>query len=113
MDVTSVISFFLLGAAGALVPIALMRVLPDSQKGLIVAILCSIILIKLFGAALFAWTYASDVGFEAISGATSYFWSLGGRASLIWGPILALTSFCLATGIERRKGERIAARDPE
>lgn len=111
MDLATILSILALGGAGALVPLGLMRMMPDSQKGLVLALIASIVILKALGAALFAWTYGREIGVDAASGLVAHFWNLGGRASLIWGPILALTAYVLATGIERRKGERMAARE--
>ena len=118
MTIDTVISVVVLGALGAVVPWLLMRLLPDSQRGLIVAVGVSIVLLTLLGSALFLWLYADEIGLDGLSAlirldALIHFYQLGIRAAVIWGPILALTALGLAQGIERRRGERLAARAPD
>lgn len=115
MSAGTLIAILVLGLLGWAVPVLLMRVLPDTLRGLAVAILVSVPVLTLAGAGLFVWHYARRVGLGALAdpGAALHFWNLGVRAALIWGPVLALTALGLAHGIERRNGERMAARDPD
>lgn len=115
MDSGTVMAVTLLGALGWAVPFTLMRFLPDSLRGLLIAVIASVAFLALFGSGLFLWLYAGEIGFSAAltPEAALHFWGLGVRAALIWGPILALAALALGTGIERRRGERMAARDPD
>ena len=115
MDGETIFAVVVIGALGWAVPFVLMRFLPDSLRGLLVAVIASVALLALAGTGLFFWLYAGDVGIRAATTpqAALHFWSLGVRAALIWGPILALTAIAFGTGIERRRGERMAARDPD
>ncbi len=116
MTLDLILSVLFLGALGWAVPRALMRALPDSLRGLAVALALSVPILALAGAGLvfaqYAWQTGPGVAASA-PGAAAHFWHLGLRAALIWGPVLALTALALGTGIERRRGERMAARDPD
>ncbi len=107
-----------LGLAGAVLPIALARRFPDTLHGLAQALALSIVLLVLLGSVLFVALY-SDAGLslsrlaERPGQSIRHFVTLGLQAALIWGPILALTAIALGQGTERRRGERMAARDPD
>ena len=88
---------------------------PDSHGGLLIALCLSALGLILAGGGLFFWLYASDLGVEATTtmGAARHFAGLGLRVALVWGPVLALSALVLAMGVERRRGERMAARDTD
>ncbi|MEM6824204.1 MAG: hypothetical protein AAF566_03765 [Pseudomonadota bacterium] len=118
MALGTVLTILILAALGWAVPWALMRVMPDSLRGLLAAILIAIPALTLLGSGVFVVLYGKQLGTEGLGamagvGAVWHFWSLGVRAALIWGPILAITALALATGIERRRGERMARRDSD
>jgi len=115
MDTGTIIAIGVLACLGWAVPTVLMRLLPDSLRGLAIALLIAVPVLSLAGGGFFFWTYADKVGLAGVAnrGAAMHFWHLGVRAALIWGPVLALTALGLGTGIERRRGERMAARDPD
>jgi hypothetical protein len=115
MSAETILSILTLGALGAVLPWWLMRFQPDTQRGLVVALALSVVLLTFIGAGLFIWLYAGDVAPSALlsPAALLHFWTLGVRAALIWLPVLGLTALALAQGIERRRGERMAARDPD
>lgn len=113
MTASTIIPILVLAVLGAVVPVVTMRFLPDSLRGLAVAVMISVVVLTLTGSGLFVWFYAEGVGLAAVltREAIGHFWSLGVRAALVWLPILALTTLGLGQGIERRRGERMAARD--
>ena len=115
MTASTIVPILVLAFLGFAVPRLLMVFLPDSLRGLAIALMCSVMVLTLCGSALFVWTYAEDVGLGAVltPAALGHFWTLGVRAALIWLPILGLTALGLAQGIERRRGERMAARDKD
>ncbi len=108
----TVLPLVILAALGWALPWAIQRRMRDTLADLGWTLLISAILLTLIGAGLFAVLYwlggAPD---EVISGALSRFLRLGASAALAWGPVLSLTGFGLAQGIERRRGEAMAARD--
>ena len=114
--VATILPIVALGVAGALVPIAAMRLMPDTLIGLSLAAVLSVILLTVGGAILFAFIYGGSGVAVAnrLGGAFSvplHFVGLGLRAALVWAPVLLLTLIALGQGIERRRGERLAARD--
>lgn len=118
MDFTAgtLIPLVALGALGALLPIALRRVFPDTLHGLLQALCLSVVILVFVGAGLFVYLYARDgfsVGALAAQPADGarYFIALGLKASLVWAPILALTGISLGRGVEERRSRRLAARD--
>lgn len=107
-----------LGALGAVVPILFARRFPDTLGGLGRALALSVTLMVILGSGLFILMYrdggADLAGLAAAPvPALRHFLGLGLKAAVIWAPVMALTAICLAQGIERRRGERMAARDPE
>ena len=116
MTLGTVLAILLLALFGWAVPVILMRFLPDSLRGLLAAVLIAVPLMTLGGSGIFIALYGRQLGVSALGAAATpeaalHFWSLGVRAALIWGPILAITALGLAQGIERRRGERMAARE--
>lgn len=115
MESGTVLAILGLGTLGWAVPVLLMQFLPDSLRGLLAALLVAVPALTLAGSALFVALYTGEAGLGGLlaagPGAAVHFWNLGVRAALIWGPVLALTALSLAHGIERRRGERMAARD--
>lgn len=113
MTLSTILPILVLGALGFAVPVVVMRFMPDTLRGLAVGVMLSVVLLTLFGSALFVWLYAEGVGLGVILDPAGlvHFWGLGVRAALVWLPILALTALGLGQGIERRRGERMAARD--
>ncbi len=105
-----------LGALGAIVPIALAPRFPDTQPGLARAIALSVVLLVLSGTILFVMLY-SEAGMspgqlaQRPTDSLRHFLALGLKSALVWGPVTALTALVLAQGVERRRGERMAARD--
>ena len=110
----TVLPILALAALGALIPVALMRWLPDTQAGLGVALALSVVILTAAGTGLFALLYAArgiGTGILTTGAAARHLLALGLRAGLVWAPILALAALVLAQGIERRRGRRLAARD--
>lgn len=112
--ITIVLPIVALGTAGALVPVLSMRLMPNSLAGLGLAAVISIILLTIGGAILFVILYGSAGSGSARTPdqlQALHFLGLGARAALVWGPVLLLTLIALGQGVERRRGERMAARD--
>ncbi len=114
----TIVPILILGAAGALVPIGAMRLMPDTLTGLSLAALLSVILLTIGGAILFIILYGNPgVAVTRQTGVQSsvhvHFSGLGLRAALVWGPVLLLTLIGLGQGIERRRGASMAARDQD
>lgn len=107
-----------LGALGWFVPAVLARRFEDSLPGLARALALSVVVLVLAGAALFLSLY-SERGLaigslaDAPTDALRHFLGLGLKASLVWGPVTVLTAIALGQGVERRRGARLAARDPD
>ncbi len=108
----TLIPLTILAGLGWFVPWAIQRRMRDSLADLGWTLLISVILLTLIGAGIFAVLYwlggAPD---DAIAASLPRFIGLGASSALAWGPILILTALGLAQGIERRKGEAMAARD--
>ncbi|MEL6168296.1 MAG: hypothetical protein AAFR35_06370 [Pseudomonadota bacterium] len=101
----------LLALLGWLLPWALQRYRADTLSSLLQSLAASAFILVLVGTTLFAWLY-SDAGLdpETLIAGRNHLLHLGLAASLLWGPVLLLTGFVLATGIERRKGEAMVRR---
>ena len=118
LTVSALLPLVTLGTLGAVIPAALAPRFPDTLAGLARALLLSVVLLIGAGSLLFILLYrdqgmdlaalASDTG-----AALWHFSGLGLKSALVWGPVTALTALVLAQGVERRKGERMAARDPD
>lgn len=87
-----------------------------SQQGLIKGILASALIVIVGGAGVFGVIYQAN-GIPVFSTLVDepvqimgYFGRLSFIAGIIWGPVLALSWFVLAQGVERRKGEDLARR---
>ena len=115
--IATVVPMLTLALAGGFLPGMLAGRFPDTLHGLAQALALSAAILILFGAVLFLALY-SDAGLsidtlaERPLDSLRHFLGLGLKAALVWGPILVLVGFGLAQGVERRKGERLAARDP-
>ncbi|MDU8943523.1 hypothetical protein [Ovoidimarina sediminis] len=116
--VSTVIPILTLGLAGGVLPVMLARRFPDTLHGLAQALTLSAAGLVLLGAVLFVAIYSdAGIGLSALAArpgdSLRHFLALGLKAALVWAPILVLVGIGLAQGVERRKGERIAARDPD
>ena len=113
MTTGTIFGIAVLAFLGWAVPVLAMRMLPDTLRSVVIAALIALPVLTLAGAGVFAWLYAERVGSAALSapGALAHYGWLGVRGGLVWGPVLALTALGLAHGVERRRGERMAARD--
>lgn len=114
--VSTLLPMITLGALGAVVPIALAGRFEDSLAGLGRALALSGAILILAGSVLFVLLYgdrgAQVSAYAARPGAVlRHFAGLGLKSVLVWGPVMALTALVLAQGVERRRGERMAARD--
>ena len=114
--ISTLLPMITLGALGAVLPIALAARFPDTQAGLARALALSVGGLVLAGMILFVLLYRDQgVGLAALAEAPGaalwHFAGLGAKSALVWGPVTALTALVLAQGVERRRGERIAARD--
>lgn len=116
--ISTLVPIVTLALAGGVLPIFLSGRFPDTLNGLAKALALAAAALIVLGAILFAALY-SDAGIsfatlaERPVDSVRHFLGLGLKAALIWGPILLLVGFGLAQGVERRKGERMAARDPD
>ena len=112
--VNSVLPMAILAALAVLVPLGLVRKQTRSQAEVAVTICASAGIMLLVSALTFAILYAAqgtDVwpAFKVTPIATTWaFIRISGYAALLWLPILALTWFGMAQGVERRKGEDAA-----
>lgn len=104
----------ILGALGWLVPWALQRMMPDRLAALALTLVASAGVLSVIGGAVFAALYVRQgLAPETVgtSAAAVYFFGLGLRGALVWGPILLLTGLGLGRGIEARRGRAMAARE--
>lgn len=105
-----------LGALGAFVPIACAGRFEDTLAGLGRALAVSVAVLVVAGSVLFVLLYG-DQGVDLAAftdrpvAAIRHFAGLGLKSTLVWGPVMALTALVLAQGVERRRGQRMAARD--
>jgi hypothetical protein len=102
-------------ALAVILPVLVARRFQDTQGGLSVALLIAALMLMAVATALVAWMYLvqnadTTILRDAPLAATLYFLSIGAKTSILWAPIVLLTGFSLAQGIERRKGEAMAAR---
>ncbi|MEL6643146.1 MAG: hypothetical protein AAFQ79_04365 [Pseudomonadota bacterium] len=103
-----------LAALGWLVPWGIQRGMPDRQSALALSLVASAGVLSVIGGGLFAWLYVRQgLAPEALgAGAVIwYFFGLGLRGAIVWGPILLLTGLSLGRGIEARRGQAMAARE--
>ncbi len=116
--IATLLPMITLGALGAVVPIALAGRFEDTLGGLWRALAVSVAVLILAGSVLFVLLYG-DEGVEVSAlgshpgAAIRHFAALGLKSALVWGPVMALTALVLAQGVERRRGERMAARDQD
>jgi hypothetical protein len=106
----------LLALLGAALPWLIARHLPDTGRGLLIALALSVAGLIGISAALFAGLYvARGVPAEVLAdrpgGALTHFLRLAGGSALVWGPVMALSALGLGQRMEARRGARLAARD--
>lgn len=105
----------LLAIAAWVVPVLFGRAAAD-QQALMRGIVASALIILLLGSVLFAGIYqvggipVADAFADAPLSVGGFFARTSLTAGIIWGPVLALSWFVLAQGVERRKGEDRARR---
>ncbi len=116
--VSTLLPMMTLGALGAVVPIALAGRFDDTLAGLGRALAVSVLALVVAGSVLFVLLYGDQgVGIADLmarpGAAVRHFVLLGLKSALVWGPVTALAALVLAQGVERRRGERMAARDQD
>ena len=104
----------ILAFLGWFVPWAIQRRMRDTLTDLGWTLAISVVILTAVGAALFAFLYwLEGVPDEVLRRGLLRYLSLGASAALAWLPVLLITGLSLAMGIEKRKGEAMAARDPD
>lgn len=112
--VDTAIPILCLAALGWLVPWGIQRWMPDRMSALALSLVASAGVLSVLGGVLFAWLYIRQGLAPQALGAGAviwYFFGLGLRGAIIWGPVLLLTGLSLGRGIEARRGQAMAARE--